>query len=88
MMWGYGYGPGMFGYGGFGMGIGMLFAGIFWIAFWGLIVFGAIHLLRRNNRGSPEQQQTPLEVLEHRYARGEIGRDEYLEKKRDMNSAA
>jgi putative membrane protein len=30
------------------------------------------------------QRSPGLDVLEQRYARGEISRDEYLEKKRDM----
>lgn len=29
---------------------------------------------------------TPLEILADRYARGEIGRDEFLEKKRELGS--
>jgi putative membrane protein len=31
-----------------------------------------------------ERRPTALDVLEERYARGEINRDEYLEKKRDI----
>jgi len=31
-----------------------------------------------------ERRSSGLDVLEERYARGEINRDEYLEKKRDM----
>jgi putative membrane protein len=33
---------------------------------------------------SPERRSPGLDVLEERYARGEINRDEYLQKKRDI----
>ena len=33
-----------------------------------------------------ERRSSALDVLEERYARGEIKRDEYLEKKRDITS--
>jgi putative membrane protein len=34
--------------------------------------------------GRLERRSPGLDVLEERYARGEINRDEYLQKKRDM----
>jgi putative membrane protein len=34
-------------------------------------------------RGEP-REKTPLEILQERYARGEIGRDEYEQRKRDL----
>lgn len=51
-----------------------------------LVVAGAL-LVRSAGRsggsGAPSRS-AGLEVLEERYARGEIGRDEYLQKKGDM----
>ena len=40
--------------------------------------YGGIHPSRADRRSSG------LDVLEERYARGEINRDEYLQKKRDI----
>ena len=37
-----------------------------------------------DNAGWRERRPTALELLEERYARGEINREEYLEKKRDI----
>ena len=83
MGYGYGYGPGygmMGGYGGFGMIIWIVVL----IAIVALIVWlvrspgisGMHHLTPRRSSG--------LDVLEERYARGEINRDEYLQKKIDI----
>jgi putative membrane protein len=83
-MWG--YGPGMMGYGGYGIGGGMFFGGILWIVLLIVIVYGFVHLLRSENHRSRDGRSTALDVLEERYARGEIGRDEFLEKKRDLSS--
>jgi putative membrane protein len=87
--WGGGYGPGMMG--GYGMGHGMGWFGfIFMIAF-GVLVAVAIVLLirwlilstRPAGRGEREEN-TSLDILRERYARGEIGREEFEEKKRDL----
>ena len=80
MMWGYdGYG-----FGGIGMGISMLL-------FWGLIIV-AIVLLVRGFGGSAGGQaprlpeKTALDILRERYARGEIGKAEFEEKRRDLSA--
>jgi len=36
------------------------------------------------HRNLPPRRSTGLDVLEERYARGEINRDEYLQKKKDI----
>lgn len=73
----------MWGYGGGGL-IGM----IIWIVILVLIVAGAVWLVRTMTEpGQPPtttRRSPGLDALEERYARGEINRDEYLEKKRDM----
>ena len=57
----------------------MHFNGLFWLVI--LAVFGgAIVLLIRQTARRPPG----LDVIEERFARGEINRDEYLEKKRDI----
>ena len=67
--------------GGWGMGYGMLL-------FWGLLV-AAIVMLARCARGSGDngnRKQSALDLLNERYARGEIEREEFEQKKRDLQS--
>ncbi len=84
--WGgaHGMGPGMMGY---GMGwIGMIFMAAFWIA----VIVGIAFLIRWSvistgsvgNRGKAEE--SALEILKKRYARGEIKKEEFEEKKKDL----
>jgi putative membrane protein len=80
MMGGWGYG----GYGGFG-GFGM----IVWLIILIAIIAGVVWLVRMivTPGGTPAasaRRSPALDVLEERYARGEINRDEYLQKKGDM----
>lgn len=49
--------------------------GVLWLVY----ALGAARTQNKLGRRSPA-----LQALEERYARGEIGRDEYLEKKRDI----
>lgn len=69
--------------GGFGMG---WFMPIFMIIFWGLIIWGIVALIRGLTSGSDTSKQTDsaLEVLKRRYARGDINKQEYEEKKKDL----
>ena len=85
---GYGYGPGWgmmngWGYGGYGP-----FHLIIWIVILIAIVALVVWLVRSLGVGGghqlPPRRSPGLDVLEERYARGEINRDEYLQKKRDM----
>ncbi len=85
-------GPGMmYGWGnGWGMG---WFGGIFMIVFWVLIIVGLILLIKwlaRSTKGYsiPGQGTSPraIDILKERYARGEIDKQEFEEKKRDLSS--
>ena len=79
--WGGMMGPGMMG--GFGFGGLMI---IPMILFWGLIIWGFVALVRGagwNSSGST-QSDSALEVLKRRYARGEINKEEFEEKKKDL----
>ena len=86
---GNGYGPGWgmmngWGYGGFGYGPFHL---IIWIVILIAIVAVVVWLVRSFSAGgyaSPPRRSAGLDVLEERYARGEINRDEYLQKKKDI----
>jgi putative membrane protein len=78
-MMGYGYG------GGFGGGMGGLFSLIIWVALIVLAVWGARTLLARQGGHRPSPS-SPLEVLRHRYAAGEINREEFERMKRDLGA--
>lgn len=77
--------------GGFGIG-GMLFGGVLMIAFWVLIIGGAIWLvvtLARHNQNpiaTPPSGQTPLAILQARYAKGEITKEQFDQMRRDLGA--
>jgi putative membrane protein len=80
MMGGWGYG----GYGGFGWGLLHIVISVAVIV---CVVFFVVWALRTITGVGPHhgsRRSAGLEVLEERYARGEINRDEYLQKKRDI----
>jgi putative membrane protein len=59
-------------------------AGLLWAIFWVVVIVLAIVLLRRElpHMHSAERHRPPaLDLLEERYARGEITRDEFLERR-------
>ena len=73
-------------------GVGMLF-GVFWmILMWGIPFLLIIALLKylfarprdTDIRDVQPAQKTPLDVLKEAYARGDIRRDEYLQKRDDL----
>ena len=74
MMDGYGYG--ILGYGMF------IFGFIFWI----LILVGLVLLIKYlwEGGGGKREEESALEVLKKRYARGEISKEEFEEKKKDL----
>ncbi len=84
---GYGYGPGMMG--GWGWGGGWGFGMIGMLLWWVLIILGIVLLAKwifggPSGRGERESRDRALDILKERYARGEIGKDEYEQKKRDL----
>ena len=84
-----GYGYGMMGpwmMGNFGWG---WFMPIFMIIFWGLVIWGIVALVRglgepRSSDSAWSRADSALEVVKKRYARGEINKEEYEEKKKDL----
>ena len=79
-MWGYDG----FGYGGGVMGIGMLL-------FWGLIIVAIALLVRgfgaRPAAGEPRlREKTALDILRERYAKGEIDKTEFEQKRGDLGA--
>ncbi|HZP10609.1 SHOCT domain-containing protein [Methyloceanibacter sp.] len=62
------------------MGFGL----IFWLLILAVIIAVVVWVSRSQSLAGGERRSGGLDVLEQRYARGEISREEYLEKKRDI----
>lgn len=83
MDWNWGWGAMMAG------GLGML---VFWGLVLGLVVwavrgFGGSNPQHPPSSTQPGSQPTALEILQARYARGEISREEYETIRRDLQSS-
>jgi putative membrane protein len=82
----WGHGPGMMGWAS-GMG---WFGGIIMVLFWIAIIVGVILLIRwlivstKATSHGTSSGDSALEILKKRYARGEINKEEFEEKKRDL----
>ncbi|MBI5574939.1 MAG: SHOCT domain-containing protein [Deltaproteobacteria bacterium] len=69
-----------------GMGFWMVIAAIFWLILAVGVVLLAVWALQRFRAGSGQRtEESALDILKKRYARGEISREEYEEKKRDIS---
>jgi putative membrane protein len=81
---GYGWGHGPWMMGGNGMG---WFGGIFMVIFWIAVVIGIVFLIRwlvQSTRGGAGSGESALEILKRRYAKGEINKKEFEQKKKDL----
>ncbi|MBI2358068.1 MAG: SHOCT domain-containing protein [Deltaproteobacteria bacterium] len=64
-----------------------IFMTIFMLLFWGLIIAGIVLLVRFLVLASGSKSSADaLEILKRRYARGELGKVEFEEKKKDLMS--
>jgi putative membrane protein len=64
-----------------GWGVMGAVMGIVWIGFWIVVIVLVVSLLRGRAR-TTSTSSGALRVLEERYARGEIDRDEFMERRR------
>ena len=82
------WGDGMWSWGGWGMGLGA----IFMLVFWGIIIAAIVLVVRWMAQPSggahppTTKEESALEILQKRYARGEINKEEYEQKRRDLTS--
>jgi putative membrane protein len=69
-----------------GWGWWMAMGWIWMLVFWGLIIWGIYALTTRLGRGerASERELSALEILERRYARGELGADEFEDMRRRL----
>ncbi len=70
-----------YGWGGAGMGLGML---LFWVLVVALIAVGLKIFTSSRDLGLRDKEKSALDILKERYARGEIGREEFEQKKHDL----
>lgn len=68
---------------GFGMGLGGGFMWLFWILIAAVLVW-ILNSFFAGRQPPSDRARTALEILEERYARGEIGKDEFKQKKADL----
>ena len=68
---------------GWGMGIGMLLI-------WGVLILGMVmwgkYIWGPGTYAGRDHEKSALDFLKERYARGEIEREEFVQKKRDLMS--
>jgi putative membrane protein len=83
----WGWGPGMMGYG-YGMS---WFGHILMVVFWVAVIVGIIFLIRwlvaasrTGGQSLSHGGDTALDILKKRYARGEIDKQEFEERKKDL----
>ena len=78
-MWGH-----MDGYGWGWMGFGMIGITLFWVVLIVAIVLLVKMLWGSDSEPRRTQEKSPLDILKERYARGEIEKEEFEQKKRDL----
>jgi putative membrane protein len=73
---------GNYGYYGWGMGFGWLFM----IAFWILVLLGVIYGIKMltGTAKREEKQESAIDILKKRYAKGEISKEEFEKIKDDL----
>jgi putative membrane protein len=72
--------------GGFGYGIWM-FMGLFWLVLLGVIIWAVVRLLPARRTGPERELETPEDILDRRFARGEIDLDTYQAQRAALASA-
>ena len=72
-----------------GYGSGMMSGGywIFGLIFWILVIIGLVLLIKYlwEGSGAKRGEESALEILKKKYARGEISKEEFEEKKKDLS---
>ncbi len=63
-------------------GWGWLWMGGFWI----LVLLLIVCFVTRFLQSSASRRETPLEILKRRYAQGEIAKEEFEQKKKELES--
>jgi putative membrane protein len=67
-----------------GMGWWMVIGWVWFIVFWGVIIYLIFSLMERVSGRTRSDDVSPQEILKRRYARGEISKQQYDEMRRDL----
>jgi putative membrane protein len=78
---GYGMGPGMMG--GYGYGYGGMFMGILFLILAGVAIYFIVQSVRSKN-GIGQIQESPIDILKKRYAKGEITKEDFDRMKNEL----
>jgi putative membrane protein len=65
-----------------GMGWWMLLGSVWFVFFWGLVIWAVLRVTSGPGRSTTEA--SPLDIARTRYARGEISREEFEQLQRDL----
>lgn len=70
-------------------GMGLFGGGLMMLLFWGTIIWLIVYLVKDKSGNTNEQSSTTvnfsaLNILNERYAKGEINKQEFEEKKKDL----
>jgi putative membrane protein len=70
-----------------GMGWWMLFGSIWFVIFWGLIIWAIVTVFSRGERSTSNGggSESPLDTAKRRYAQGEISREQFEQLRRDIS---
>jgi len=65
---------------------GGVFGGVFMLFWWVLIVVGIVALVKwvMNQSSERREGKSPLEILKERYAKGEIDKKDFEERKKEL----
>jgi putative membrane protein len=69
--------------GGHMFGYGSVFMMITWIVLIIAVIYVLIRITQKNGAES-SRRETPLDILKKRYARGELSKEEFEERKKDL----
>lgn len=72
-----------YGWHGYGIGMGLMMI-LFWTVLIAVIVWLVIALTGRGAQAGASREPSALDILNQRYARGEIDRQDYEQKKKDL----
>ena len=66
----------------YGFGIGGIIMGIIFLFILGIIIYFVVIALRKNTINNDKTTETALDILKKKYAKGEITKEEFEEKKK------
>ncbi len=62
------------------------FMWLFWVILLGALIFLVWLIVRKSQASSSRSEEDALDILKKRYARGDIDKEEFEQKKRDIQS--